>query len=222
MFTIKEGSPMKNIFVLAIVGAFVLFGGCSDQNPTVASQPNSGTGDAAYQQTVALVDANVKALTKPESAELTWFAPMFDAKYLKHGAEWVSVESEGVRIYHSRYMTYEGVPITGGLTGTITWLEHNADIREATGNGRAWGVYEMTANLAGTGATGVYKGHYYGMVEKWTFMPWSYLPMLPPPAGMFGAGEREIRGVNWYGFMWSAGSNTNVQFTGWTNQGKGF
>lgn len=111
----------KKSFLLGCIAVVLIAGGCAKESP-VAPEINA-------ENSAGL------SLSKRRVSHVSATYDFSQGQIVDRGREWVDAQG----VYHVRKQIYENSPITGGFVGVDEHNVFNADIEQATGNGRSWG-----------------------------------------------------------------------------------
>ncbi len=134
----------KKLFVLSCLAVAFIAGGCSKESPVAPEMKVENTTNETLSK------------HKPNVSHVFATYDFSQGQIVDRGREWVDAQG----VYHVRKQIYENSPITGGFVGVDEHNVFNADIDQATGNGKSWGKTRSNVTWVERNISGILIGEY--------------------------------------------------------------
>jgi hypothetical protein len=132
----------KKLFLLSCIALAFIAGGCAKDAPVAPEINAESSADLS--------------LSKRRVSHVSATYDFSQGQIVDRGREWVDAQG----VYHVRKQIYENSPISGGFVGVDEHNVFNADIDQATGNGRSWGKTRSNVTWMERNISGIWLGEY--------------------------------------------------------------
>ena len=166
----------KKLFLLSCIAVAFMAGGCAKESP-VAPEMKAGS-------------SNDLSLSKRRVSQVSCTYD-FTGHVVDPGRQWV--DDKGV--LHIRKQVYENSPITGGFVGVDEHNVFNADIEQATGNGKSWGKTRSHVTWVERNINGIWLGEYHNQIIAGQMIGTSSWVGRDGFAGLVAKGKQETVGA---------------------------